>query len=58
MMINVSKEFIEMLKKVDEYEKYNPETGEFYLPEGTPQEIVEMKKRIKEVYDRIPECFK
>ena len=58
MMANISDERAEMILKVAKYEKYNLEKGEFYFPEGTPQEIIDLDKYLRETEPKVPECFK
>lgn len=57
MMLNADRERTEMILKVAEYARYDLEKGEFYLPEGTPEEIVEMDKYLRATEPKIPECF-
>lgn len=57
MMLNISDERAEMMLKVSEYEKYDIEKDEFYLPEGTPKEIIEMDKYLRATEPKVPDCF-
>lgn len=57
MMLNISRERTEMIEKVIKYKKYDIEKDEFYFPEGTPQEIIDLDKYLMDTEPDIPDCY-
>lgn len=57
MMPNISRERTEMIEKVAEYKKYDIEKDEFYFPEGTPQEIIDLDEYLKKTAPKNSNCY-